>query len=237
MSTIKRRVTLVKGEEEHGVADSDFRKPVLLMGFKVALYSLLLFTLTEIILLDAQRISNQFSEQSYTEYTQEFFLLVSTVLFYLSVRYFPNQAVVGLLLGGLLGMSLIREFDAFFDTHVSRHTWKVLAYSLAILTAFQVYKHKDFFWRQLEAFIHTKAFGIIIAGMLTLFIFSRLYGLEHIWLALMGEEKYMYEIRRASEESIELLGYTLIMIGAIEYLLDLNTSPKKKSNLDSIIIQ
>ncbi|WP_299700762.1 hypothetical protein [uncultured Pontibacter sp.] len=225
---MKSRVTLRK-EEGHGAVDSDFRKPVLLMGFRVALYSLLLFTLTEIILLDAHRISRQFSEQSYTEYAQEVFLLVSTLIFYLSVRFFPNQAVVGLLLGGLFGMSLIREFDAFLDAHVARHTWKVLAYSLAIVTAFLVYKKKEFFWRQLDGFIRTKAFGIVIAGMLSVFIFSRLYGLEDIWLALMGEEKYMYEITRISEESVELLGYTLIMIGAIEYIIDLSTSSKRKS--------
>lgn len=228
MKTVKGRVTLTRGERLR-VADSESRKAVLLMGFRVALYSLLLFTLTEIILFDAQRPSHQFSEQSYTEYAQEISLLVSTLLFYLSLRYFPSQSVVALLLGGFLGMSLIREFDAFFDTYVARHTWKVLAYSLAMLTVWQVYKRKDFFWGQLERFIHTKAFGIIIAGMLAVFIFSRLYGLEDIWLSLMGEDNYMYEIRRISEESIELLGYTIIMVGAIEYMLDLSASSHRRN--------
>jgi hypothetical protein len=146
-----------------------------------------------------------------------------------SVRFFPNQAVVGLLLGGFLGMSLIRELDAFFDTHVARHTWKVLAYSLAMLTSYWVYRHKVFFWRQLAVFIQSRAFGIILAGLLSVYVFSRFYGLEEIWLMLMGAERYLYEIRRISEESIELLGYCLIMIGAIEYLLDLSTSVSKKA--------
>ncbi|QCR21543.1 hypothetical protein [Pontibacter sp. SGAir0037] len=206
------------------------RKAVLLMGLKVLVYSLVLAGVTQIILLDAQVQDEviKFSEQSYTEYAQELFLALSVALFYLSVRLFPKQAAVGHLMGGFLGMALIREYDAFLDDHVADGAWQVMAYSLAALTAFMAYREHKQFWKQLEGFIQSRAFGIIITGMIIVFIFSRLYGNTHLWSSAMGEDNYRHIVTRASEEGIELLGYAIIMLGALEHISFLRMSMQKK---------
>lgn len=115
-------------------------------------------------------------------------------------------------------MALIREHDAFLDENVADGAWQVLANSLAVVTAFLLYRKKKHVWKQLHSFIQSRAFGIIISGMMIVIVFSRLYGNDMIWRSAMGEENYIHQITRASEESIELLGYSLIFIGAIEHL-------------------
>lgn len=212
------------------VAASHSRTAVLLMGLKVVMYSALMAVIVLIILLDARQPDGiRFTEYSYTQYAQETFLLLSSMIFYLSVRYFPKQALVGILFGGFFGMAYIREFDAFLDDNVADGAWQVLVYSLATLTAFLAYRERRSFWQQLETITNSRAFGFLISGMLTVFIFSRLYGDHLIWQTTM-EDAYMYIVTRASEESIELLGYSLIFIGALEYILHLKGSMKRKSN-------
>ncbi len=212
------------------------RNTVLQMGLRVVLYSALLVGILLITYLDARQseLISRFSEQSYTEYAQEFSLLMAIVLFYLCVRLFPEKTVVAYLLGGFLGMAFIREYDAFLDNNVFDGAWQVLAYSLAGITAYFVYQQRAYFWQQLNSFIKTRAFGVIITGMLIVFIYSRLYSHKQIWMSAMGEENYMYVVTRASEEAIELLGYTLIMLGSIDYYFSLKKSQmrkrRKKSN-------
>ena len=48
-----------------------------------------------------------------------------------------------------------------------------------------------------------------------------------MWETVMGEN-YVYAVTRASEEAIELLGYTLIFLGAIEYSFALKKSYTKQ---------
>lgn len=214
--------------DARAISAGNFRISVLLMGLKVVMYSGVMAGIVLIIFLDAQQPNSiKFSETSYTEYAQEFSLLLTTILFFLCGRLFPNQAVVGYLFGGFFGMAYIREFNTFLDTNVADGTWQALAYSLAALTVFLVYRRRKFFWQQLALFIESMPFGIVILGMLVVFIFSRLYGLHIIWQMTL-EENYKYVITRASEESIELLGYAIILIGALEYAFYLKSSRNKR---------
>ena len=206
------------------------RNTVLQMGLRVVLYSALLVGILFITYLDARQpeLLSRFSEQSPTEYAQEFSLLMAVILFYRCVRLFPKKSVVAHLLGGFLGMAFIREYDAFLDNNVFDGAWQLMAYSLAGITAYFVYQQRAYFWQQLNRFIKTRAFGVIITGMLIVFIYSRLYSHKQIWMSAMGEENYMYVVTRASEEAIELLGYTLILLGSIDYYFTLKKSQTRK---------
>ncbi|CAA9275580.1 MAG: hypothetical protein AVDCRST_MAG95-3002 [uncultured Adhaeribacter sp.] len=206
------------------------RKAVLWMGLQVLLSSAVLVTILLITFLDARQpvLTDRFSEQSFTEYAQEISLLLAILFFYGSARLFPKQAVVAYLVGGFLGMAFIREFDSWLDSNVADGAWQILAYSLAGLTAYLAYKQRAYLWLRLASFIQTRAFGVIITGMLIVFIYSRLYSDKQIWMSAMGEENYMYVVTRASEEAIELLGYALILLGSADYLFFLQREQVNK---------
>ena len=224
---LRRQDTLFHVDSAH---TNRKRKSVLRMGLKVLLYSLVLTGILVITYLDARysELEDRFSEKSFTEYAQEAALLFAIVLLYLSARLYPKHSLVAYLLGGFLVMAFIREFDAFLDHHVADGAWQVMAYSLAAITAFLVYRQKNKLWKRLYSFVQTRAFGIIITGMLIVFIYSRLYSDKLIWMAAMGDKNYMYVVTRASEEAIELLGYTFILLGSIEYFFFLKRAQTKK---------
>ncbi len=54
--------------------------------------------------------------------------------------------------------------------------------------------------------------------MLITFAYSRLMGESILWQTLM-EENYVRNVKNAVEESIELLGDTIILFGAMEFFL------------------
>ena len=60
--------------------------------------------------------------------------------------------------------------------------------------------------------------GLFVAGMLTTYIFSRLYGRQVFWQTVM-QENYMRDVKSMAEEVIELLGYAMILIALVELML------------------
>jgi len=56
----------------------------------------------------------------------------------------------------------------------------------------------------------------LFAGAIILFAFVRLVGHEALWMSIMGDD-YQRVVKLAVEEFIELIGYFLWLIGAIEY--------------------
>ncbi|CAN0573307.1 unnamed protein product, partial [Ectocarpus sp. 12 AP-2014] len=65
---------------------------------------------------------------------------------------------------------------------------------------------------------NTFAFGLFTAGVLTTYIFSRLYGRQDFWRAVL-EEHYISTFKSVAEEVVELLGYSLILFATLELLL------------------
>jgi hypothetical protein len=57
-------------------------------------------------------------------------------------------------------------------------------------------------------------------------VFARLFGQKVLWKTMMGEN-YVRLTVRAIEESCELVGYLLILIGAIECLFAKNDKPSE----------
>ena len=56
----------------------------------------------------------------------------------------------------------------------------------------------------------------MFAGAVIIFGFVRLVGHELLWQAILGDD-YRHVVKIAVEEFIELVGYLLWLIGAIEY--------------------
>jgi len=63
----------------------------------------------------------------------------------------------------------------------------------------------------LAHFIGHRAFPIMCAGVAILLVYSRLYGMQTLWLAYAGEAcSGLYSVKTLSEESTELLAYMMI---------------------------
>ena len=193
---------------------------IILVILRVIIYGTVLLGISQVIFLDAFEqvdfeLAHKYGEYSYTEWGQVVFLIMIIGLFFWSARLDKNKQAASIAVTGFFTMALIREFDMHLDL-VFDGLWQILALATLLITIWLVYKQKAFFKISVVYFFRTTAFGFITAGFLTTFVFSRLYGRKTFWRQVM-EDGYMRTVKNASEESIELLGYTIIFFGAIEY--------------------
>lgn len=186
----------------------------LFVVLRIVVYALLIFGVAEAIFFDAAHPMEEgyFGEITLTEIGQELILFVLFV-FYLFIS--KNQVEikeVSLLVALFFLASFIREFN-FLVEHWIYLELPVLAIFLWILI-----KNFRKMEKQLQRFFSIPASSWLVAGVLVTFVFSRLFGRSKFWRLLYHDDTYRLA-KAATEEGLELLGNTLMLIGAIEFLL------------------
>ncbi len=183
---------------------------------RLLLYAALFIGIYAAMVYDA--LSASYGEGSLTEYAQEALLLIIASVSFYSARVYVAYRVFGISLGVLSVVSFIRELNNYAYEYLFPNAWLIIV--LLVLLPFLVYLYRNLgrFVQELTAIADSYCFAILLMGVLVLHVFSRLYGLPYIWKNLMGDQ-YMHAVTRVSEESIELLGYSILFIGAVEFAL------------------
>lgn len=196
------------------------------IGFvRVTIYASIVFVIAEFIKLDAALVQGQeskFSESSYTEYAQSLLLLIcsSIYLFVFSkVRFIKTLSLV---LFAFSFSSLIREQDSFLDLYVFDGAWQGAVFVLLVNVGFYTYRNWSSLLENINIYVGSSAFGIFISGVLTTYLFSRLYGRTTFWTTVM-ENRYFRNVKNASEECVELYGYGILLVAAMEFLFSLRS--------------
>lgn len=198
--------------------------PVWPIGFqtilvRAVLYVLFIGAIAQGAYLEALYLpSVRFSELGFTEITQSLVLATCCAMLIYVRHVLKVWPTVTLLLLAFVAASLVREQDYFLDNYVARHTWKVLVALIVIPSITWVIIHWRRFLEEFTYYSNTFAFGLFTAGLLTTYIFSRLYGRQDFWRAVL-EESYVGTFKSAAEEVVELLGYSLILFATLELLL------------------
>ena len=214
-------------------------RAVLFAFLRLISYTLLLFFAYYMIRLDAMAPANEeglkFLEDSYTEYAQEIMLLLSGLLYaWLAIR-FESVRAFAILFAGLCFMALFREFNNYFH-ELFKGAWQIAVAIILIVTTVLVFRNRQSFLRPFQLFLQTPAFGLNIAAALIILLFSRLFGKKSTWENILEVDELegaFRSVKNAAEEGIELLGYSLLLIGAIEFTIwvysKLNELPEKTS--------
>ncbi|SJN08889.1 hypothetical protein CZ787_00255 [Halomonas citrativorans] len=193
----------------------DFRITLL----RATLYVLFIGGIAQGAYLEALYLpSVRFTELGFTEFTQTLALASCCgLLLYIRevLKVWPN---VTLLMLAFVAASLVREQDYFLDEFVADNSWKVVV-TLIVLPSigWAVYQRRRFI-AEFAHYSNTFSFGLFAGGVLTTYIFSRLYGRQIFWRAVL-EDNYVRIFKDVAEEVIELLGYSLILFAIIELLL------------------
>lgn len=162
--------------------------------------------------------SVRFSELGFTEFAQTLTLASCCgLLLYIRqvLKVFPN---VTLLLFAFIAASLVREQDYFLDVYVADNSWKVIVALIILPSLGWVIYQRRRFLDELSHYSNTFSFGLFAGGVLTTYVFSRLYGRQVFWRAVL-ENDYVRIFKDVAEEVVELLGYSLILFAIIELLL------------------
>lgn len=160
----------------------------------------------------------KFSESTFTEWSQQGILFIMALLFIISAIKHPRGRALSIVLAGCASVGLVREYNNFFNDQVFDGAWQLLATLVILLTAIVFFPYRKHFSENLRSYHGTLSEGVLLAGFLTTFIFSRLFGRTTFWEAVM-EENYFRSVKNAAEEGVELLGYCLLLIATIEYVL------------------
>lgn len=206
-------------------------KPIFFAALRVILYAIPVAVSAMIIKSDAGVVVDgiKFGESSYTELMQEFYLLLTSLVFFVvGIRNQQYKAISYLMSGGAM-VALIRELDVYFD-QIYHGAWFPFALVVLLLALYMVYRQRNQIFENLEDFFFTPAFGTFIAGFLGVFVFSRLFGTKKLWMALFevqSLEPMQRWVKNAVEEGSELFGYTLLFIAAIEFLVFVSKKLKK----------
>ncbi|VFQ46388.1 hypothetical protein [Desulfoluna butyratoxydans] len=158
-----------------------------------------------------------FGEDSLLEALQVAALFFTMVCAWTAGHRDPSPNPVATMLVGAAAMAGIREFDFCLDRYLFDGGWQVLVCFTALLTAASVYRDRETLLDSLHGFAGKPSFGLMVGGFVTVFVFSRLFGRQVLWRGIMGDG-YMPVVKTAVEEGTELLGYTLIFIGSLEFL-------------------
>lgn len=186
----------------------------LFIVIRIIAYSLLIFGIAEGIMFDAANPQGDsyFGEITFVEIGQEIILFMLFV-FYLNFgyRWREIQPVTNLVSLFFL-MSFIREFNFLIEKWI---------YPVLVVFAFFIWLIIRDYKKIKEStirFFSVPASSWLLSGFLVTYIFSRLMGRSKFWQLLYNDEGYRLA-KAATEEGIELLGNTIMLIGAIEFLI------------------
>lgn len=186
----------------------------LLIFLRVIFYGLIVYGISEAIFFDASHPMEDgyFGEISLTEFGQELiFLLLSA--FYLFLGYKQREIKsIATIVALFYFMSFIREFNFLVDF------WIYPVLGVVVILIWVIVRHYKNIKPACLKFFSLPASGWLLAGFMTTYIFSRLMGRSKFWKLLYSDETYRLA-KAATEEGIELMGNTLMLIAAIEFAL------------------
>jgi hypothetical protein len=186
----------------------------LFIAIRVIVYSLLMFGIAQGIFYDAANPIgvSYFSENTFTEIGQEIILFILFLVYLvLGFKWREIQPISNIVSLFFL-ISFIREFN-FLALN-----WIYPALIVLAILGWLVVR--DF--KKIKAatikFFSVPASSWFFSGFLVTYIFSRLLGRSKFWKLMYHDESYRLA-KAATEEGIELLGNTLMLIGAIEFII------------------
>lgn len=185
----------------------------LFIALRVVVYSLFMFGIAQAIYYDAAHPMEEgyFGEITLTEIFQEIILFILFV-FYLILGFKwreiqPISNIVSL----FFLISFIREFNFLIDF------WIYPVLVVLAMVALLVFRDFSKIKQATIIFFNQTASAWFLSGFLATYIFSRLFGRSSFW-RLYEENNYRLA-KAATEEGIELMGVTIMLIAAIEFVV------------------
>lgn len=189
---------------------------------RMVLYTILVVVSAQMIRWDSSIVleGRKFIEASFTEWTQEVYVLLTALIFLATGKRFESLRPIAYFFGGGFLVVLVREMDAYLDV-IYHGAWFPFALLILAVTLYGTYRRRENFVKSLELFMSTPALGFLVAGGLGVFVFSRLFGAKSIWTAVFAVDVLDPGspgrwVKNAVEEGSELFGYTLILCASLE---------------------
>jgi hypothetical protein len=204
--------------------------PITAAALRILCYCLLVAGSTYVLVMETKVVDQaiMFKEFTMTELLQPVYLASCMVLFMLAAKTNPSRLPLAILLAGLAMIAAIRELDHFFDLYIFDGAWQAAALLAAVVTGSLLFRFKSNLIPSIREFTANASFGFMASAFVTLFVFSRIFGMNSLWRAVMNEN-YLRSVKNLAEEGTELFGYTLLLIAAIEFFRESRIKAQSKA--------
>lgn len=138
-----------------------------------------------------------------------------------AVQHAPMRTLL-VILALMTAMASIRELDRVLDHHLPALGWKPFFAAVVLMAIVVAWRGRAALVGQVRRYATTTAFGVQWAGFVIIVMFAQLVGHGEFLEALLAEH-FHYSLKRVTEELLEAMGYTLVLIGSIELALTART--------------
>lgn len=183
---------------------------------RVILFALSVIAVVVCLHVDVNILKDGLSETSFTEVVQESILFIIVLIHLLRARKDSAMRQCNVLISGFFLAMLIRELDAVFDL-VRHGSWVWFALLVSVVSILYALRNPAQVAQQLIAYTRSPSYGVMVAGLLTILIFSRLFGMSILWQSIL-QDGYVRIVKNMVEEGIELFGYILCLGAAVNLL-------------------
>lgn len=179
--------------------------------------ALLLMALPVVLFqLDVHWLGNRVNEWSLVELVAEGFLAICVIGYLRLARASVPDRGFAVLAAGLFGAMLVRELDSMWDL-VFDGLWQLLALGVVASALAVAGRDPAATLASLRRFLVSRENRTMLAGLVILLGFSRLFGMGSLWSALIDAENGRV-VKNAIEECTELLGYSFILLASTGYV-------------------
>lgn len=186
------------------------------------LYTIVVFAMMSAVpYLVEVRSKQVFAEHHLVEWIQFATLAMVTLILAIGAWRIGQYRELLMVLASWTCFAMIREKDAFLDDLLPHIGWKLAIVIpsivfLYVMTRWGIYKS------QLRRFLFTPAFVLFWAGFIIAVPIAQMIGNSDLLIDLMGAD-YQPNYKRFIEEVGEAVGYAILLMAAIECLLNLRS--------------
>ena len=114
--------------------------------------------------------------------------------------------------------AVVRELDGFLDSQWFKGAYKYLNAPIVLAFVVIAFKHRSDLLAELGRAGPPLSMVLMFLGFFLVVGYSQVLGQKELWQAAMGED-YLRLVKNTVEESSELVGFLMILFGAVEAAL------------------
>lgn len=169
------------------------------------------------------------TENSITEWAQQLMLGIAVLAFYRIAKQNPSLKHAAILISGFFAVMFIRELDFLFD-YIVHGFWELPAALITIGAVAYAWRGGKSVMAQMARLLEQTDMRLLIAGVMMLLVFTRLFGMGSFWQGVMHDH-YIRDVKNIAEEGTELLCYCLIAYASVSTQLGLRRTTSDDSLL------
>jgi len=171
----------------------------------------------------------RFSEGALVERIQVLLAVMAGVLFAAGAYLRPGRRAILMALSGLTVVACVREHDALLDDVFPTIGWQGVAVPVLVIMGLLLRRRVKALLDQVGPFFASPPGMLAWFGFLMVVLVAQILIQGDSWERIL-DEQYNRQFKRAAEEMLESIGYLLILLAAIETLVDRRAAASRPAN-------